>query len=39
MTQSVQELLPHLNSAVFVVGFFSGTIATLLAAVLFRLGR
>lgn len=39
MTQSVQELLPHLNSAVFAVGFFSGSIVALLAAVLFRLGR
>lgn len=39
MSQSVQEILPHLSSAVFAVGFFAGTISALLAAVLFRLGR
>lgn len=39
MSQTVQEILPHLNNSVFVIGFFSGTISTLLAAIYFRLGR
>lgn len=39
MSQTAQEILPHLNNSVFVVGFFAGTVATLLAAIYFRLGR
>lgn len=39
MSQTVQEILPHLRESVFVFGFFAGTISTLLAAIYFRLGR